>query len=362
MVMSKDLLERLFWDGERFFWLRSWIIGREPGKPVYLRPGIMSQCHVCCAYDSPSTFGPLRICHHWTEKKQDRRPASADFKCYIHTCIGTVLFITCFSNHWSWASLNLLPLMYIFSTLLSFSVQVLREYLIDFFFQKHSSISLTLTSSWGKTLYEELPVNIWHPKGICSWCGLWGKQRLLRCLCLALTAKQNGARKIQLFPWTRKQKQSADFFFFFEEGHKLFQDGEHRPTSSLSLRKAEGVLEIPRSQTATIIWDEWVCDGDLVSPSGNGVTGRSLLSAEGNLGSSGGTREPRQGNATAETERAKGRTESYQRWSLLERTVHSCLVFREWTGMIDMSSWEMTRNSPHACEIHICSKQFDDLM
>lgn len=214
MVMSKDLLERLFWDGERFFWLRSWIIGREPGKPVYLRPGIMSQCHVCCAYDSPSTFGPLRICHHWMEKKQDRRPASADFKCYIHTCIGAVLFITCFSNHWSWASLNLLPLMYIFSTLLSFSVKVLREYLIDFFFQKHSSISLTLTSSWGKTLYEELPVNIWHPKGICSWCELWGKQRLLRCLCLALTAKQNGARKIRLFPWTRKQKQSADFFFW----------------------------------------------------------------------------------------------------------------------------------------------------
>lgn len=166
----------------------------------------MTQCHICYAYDSPFTFRPLRICHHWKKKKQGRRQASLDFKYYIHACIWTVLFIVCFSKHLRWARFHWLPLRYIFLKLLYKNKKTIG-------FKSVNLPTLWLLLAGEKHAMKKKPVNIWHPKGICSWCELQGKQRLLRCLGPALTEKQKGARKTWLFPWIRKQKKSADFFF-----------------------------------------------------------------------------------------------------------------------------------------------------
>lgn len=102
-----------------------------------------------------------------------------------------------------------------------------------------------ITSSWRKTVSKEMPADIWHLKGICSWCVLRGKGRLLSQMpSPCYHWKQHRTRKVWLFSWARKQKEVLNFR---EEGCKFFHMERNRPTSSFHLRKADGVGEIPTS-------------------------------------------------------------------------------------------------------------------
>lgn len=151
--------------------------------------------------------------------------------------------------------LELLPLMYIFSTLLSFSVKVLREYLIDFFFFKSTHLSASRLLLVGEKHFMKNCLSTFDIRKE-SAVGAGCEANSAYSDAFALLSRQSRTEQERSDCSPGPENRSQVLTFFFEEGHKLFQDGEHRPTSSLSLRKAGGVLEIPRSQTATIIWDE----------------------------------------------------------------------------------------------------------
>lgn len=89
-----------------------------------------------------------------------------------------------------------------------------------------------------------MSVDIWHPKGICSWCQLQGKQRLLRCLGPALTLKQKEQERSDCSPGSENRRK---VLIFFEEGHKLFQDKGQTDPPHHSVWEKLRVLEIPES-------------------------------------------------------------------------------------------------------------------
>lgn len=168
-----------------------------------------------------------------------------------------------------------------------------------------------MTSGWGKTL------SCRHLTGICSWCQLRGKQRLPGCLCPALTEKQKEQERSDCSPGSENRRKLLIFFFFWGGPQACWRQGTNSPTSSLSLRKAHRVLEVPKSRAWLItqelpsttggsdIGDEWLCERSLVSLHEMEWPGVSVP-GEWNLVSPGGRREPRLENTT-DTERARGR-------------------------------------------------------
>lgn len=88
-----------------------------------------------------------------------------------------------------------------------------------------------------------MSVDIWHPKGICSWCQLQGKQRLLRCLCPVLTVRQKEQESSDCSPGSKNRRKVLIFFFFWGRPQTFSRQGTNRPTSSLSSRKAHRVLD-----------------------------------------------------------------------------------------------------------------------
>lgn len=150
-----------------------------------------------------------------------------------------------------------------------------------------------------------------------------------------------GARKLWLFPWIEKQKESADFFFFFLRKATNFFKTRDKQThlitqfekSSQSVRYQE-LSSAQHTRTATdhwgsVIWDEWLCERDLVGLH-EMEWQRVTAPGEWNLGSPGGRREPRLEN-TSDTKRSRGRVSVIETFYRLERDVHSCMTFREWT-------------------------------
>lgn len=164
-----------------------------------------------------------------------------------------------------------------------------------------------------------MSVDIWHPKGICSWCQLQGKQRLLRCLCPVLTVRQKEQESSDCSPGSKNRRKVLIFFFFFLRKATNFFKTRDKQThlitqfekSSQSARYQE-LSSAQHTRTATdhwgsVIWDEWLCERDLVGLH-EMEWQRVTAPGEWNLGSPGGRREPRLEN-TSDTKRSR---EEYQ--------------------------------------------------
>lgn len=216
-----------------------------------------------------------------------------------------------------------------------------------------------------KIVSKEIFVDIWHLEGICSWSQLWRKQRLLRCLQPALTAKRNASRKVWLFPWIRKYKRAE-----FSRGRPrvFFRIGKTNLPHYLVGEKQMKCFRYPWADFGSVSEEElrqpgWEVPASRhkVAPSVKGadqeswnrVTAGSLYA--GDLGASVVGRRQNWERSDNRSSRKSCRKDcvSPRATVFWEKLFTSVCFLENYIRTTDKWSRKMTRNSSHSYEIYV---------